>query len=157
MFVDVWQLGFLLATLQIEGVEASKAGLAQEIIALKREAARLNTPSTYAKCAKAQRQANAKEKELAALSNAKKTWADHVALGCAWGKVRVHGTPFLHAVPCKGKVLGRKRIQTLLSHMHGSYVPVLLCVHTDGCCGGRWCGSVEAACGASATGHGLAL
>ncbi|GFR46624.1 hypothetical protein Agub_g8229, partial [Astrephomene gubernaculifera] len=42
-----------------------RAQLTAEITFLRREAAKLNTPSTYAKCAKFQRLANAKEKELA--------------------------------------------------------------------------------------------
>lgn len=41
--------------------------LLAEIATLRREAERFNTPSTYFKCAKLQRQANAKEKELQAL------------------------------------------------------------------------------------------
>lgn len=40
--------------------------LMQEIAALRQEAERYNNPATYVKCAKLQRTANAKEKELAA-------------------------------------------------------------------------------------------
>jgi hypothetical protein len=39
----------------------------QEIASLRRQAEAFNNPSTYVKCAKFQRLANAKEKELAAL------------------------------------------------------------------------------------------
>lgn len=39
----------------------------REIASLRRQAETLNTPSTYAKCAKLQRLANAKEQELSAL------------------------------------------------------------------------------------------
>mmetsp|Transcript_41021 Transcript_41021/g.131158 ORF Transcript_41021/g.131158 Transcript_41021/m.131158 type:complete len:150 (+) Transcript_41021:750-1199(+) len=47
------------------GARARK--LRQEIAALRRKAAPLNNPSTFSQAAKLQRQANAKEKELAAL------------------------------------------------------------------------------------------
>ncbi|GBF97161.1 hypothetical protein Rsub_10348 [Raphidocelis subcapitata] len=40
---------------------------AREIASLRRQAETFNAPSTYAKCAKLQRLANAKEQELAAL------------------------------------------------------------------------------------------
>ncbi|KAI8471460.1 MAG: hypothetical protein J3K34DRAFT_233072 [Monoraphidium minutum] len=43
------------------------ARLAREIASLRRQAEVLNTPSTYAKCAKLQRLANAKEQELSSL------------------------------------------------------------------------------------------
>ncbi|KAG2437408.1 hypothetical protein HXX76_006060 [Chlamydomonas incerta] len=49
---------------------ARRARLNAEIGYLRRESAKLNTPATYAKCAKFQRLANAKEKEVAELSAA---------------------------------------------------------------------------------------
>ncbi|KAG2453089.1 hypothetical protein HYH02_002421 [Chlamydomonas schloesseri] len=49
---------------------ARRARLNAEIGYLRRESAKLNAPATYAKCAKFQRLANAKEKELAELSAA---------------------------------------------------------------------------------------
>jgi len=48
-------------------LQQHKARLAREIASLRRQAETFNTPSTYAKCAKLQRLANAKEQELAAL------------------------------------------------------------------------------------------
>ncbi|GLC41915.1 hypothetical protein PLESTB_001047100 [Pleodorina starrii] len=45
-----------------------RAQLTAEIAFLRREAAKLNNPSTYARCAKYQRLANAKDKELAELN-----------------------------------------------------------------------------------------
>ncbi|EFJ43340.1 hypothetical protein VOLCADRAFT_119133 [Volvox carteri f. nagariensis] len=45
-----------------------RAKLTAEIAFLRREAAKLNTPSTYARCAKYQRLANAKDKDLADLN-----------------------------------------------------------------------------------------
>ena len=48
-------------------VQQHKARLAREIASLRRQAEAFNAPSTYAKCAKLQRLANAKEQELAAL------------------------------------------------------------------------------------------
>eukprot|EP00878_Enallax_costatus_P024432 GHUV01026070.1.p1 GENE.GHUV01026070.1~~GHUV01026070.1.p1 ORF type:complete len:165 (+),score=21.56 GHUV01026070.1:150-644(+) len=48
-------------------VHQHKTRLALEIAALRKQAEQFNTPSTYVKCAKFQRLANAKEKELAAL------------------------------------------------------------------------------------------
>ncbi|KAG2487180.1 hypothetical protein HYH03_014158 [Edaphochlamys debaryana] len=47
---------------------ARRAQLTAEVTLLRREAAKLNTPATYARCAKLQRLANAKDKELAELS-----------------------------------------------------------------------------------------
>ena len=68
------------------------------IAELRREAARYNTPSTYAKCAKAQRQANAKEKELAALhAPAQASWEDKVARAAS--TLQVSGAPEMQA-PC---------------------------------------------------------
>ncbi|KXZ54154.1 hypothetical protein GPECTOR_5g252 [Gonium pectorale] len=46
---------------------ARRSQLTAEIAHLRREAAKLNTPSTYAKCARFQRLANAKDKELSEL------------------------------------------------------------------------------------------
>lgn len=54
-------------TQQTGFVQQHKARLAREIASLRRQAEALNAPSTYAKCAKLQRLANAKEQELAAL------------------------------------------------------------------------------------------
>lgn len=48
-------------------VHQHKTRLALEIASLRKQAEQFNTPSTYVKCAKFQRLANAKEKELAAL------------------------------------------------------------------------------------------
>ncbi|GIL69807.1 hypothetical protein Vretimale_10145 [Volvox reticuliferus] len=45
-----------------------RAQLTAEISFLRREASKLNTPSTYARCAKYQRLANAKDRELAELN-----------------------------------------------------------------------------------------
>eukprot|EP00879_Flechtneria_rotunda_P028519 GHRR01030644.1.p1 GENE.GHRR01030644.1~~GHRR01030644.1.p1 ORF type:complete len:117 (+),score=32.27 GHRR01030644.1:126-476(+) len=52
-------------------VHQHKARLIMEIAELRRQAEAFNTPSTYVKCAKFQRLANAKEKELAALQEHK--------------------------------------------------------------------------------------
>jgi hypothetical protein len=48
-------------------LQQHKARLAREIASLRRQAEAVNTPATYAKCAKLQRLANAKEQELGAL------------------------------------------------------------------------------------------
>ena len=48
-------------------LQEHKARLALEIASLRRQAEAFNSPSTYVKCAKFQRLANAKEKELSAL------------------------------------------------------------------------------------------
>lgn len=48
-------------------IHQHKTRLSLEIAALRKQAEQFNTPSTYVKCAKFQRLANAKEKELAAL------------------------------------------------------------------------------------------
>jgi hypothetical protein len=62
---------WLLLRSKIGFVHQHKMRLAQEIASLRKEAAVFNTPSTYVKCAKFQRLANAKEKELAALQEHK--------------------------------------------------------------------------------------
>lgn len=48
-------------------IHQHKTRLVLEIAALRKQAEQFNTPSTYVKCAKYQRLANAKEKELASL------------------------------------------------------------------------------------------
>ena len=53
--------------LQMGFVQQHKARLAAEISSLRKQADLYNNPATYAKCAKFQRLANAKEKELAGL------------------------------------------------------------------------------------------
>lgn len=55
---------------QAHQLGARTARLLREVGELRREAARLNQPSTFAKSAKAQRLAAAKERELAALHEA---------------------------------------------------------------------------------------
>lgn len=60
-------LRWLLLRSKIGFVHQHKTRLALEIASLRREAATYNTPATYVKCAKLQRLANAKEKELASL------------------------------------------------------------------------------------------
>ena len=55
--------------------------LISSIAELRKEAAKNNTPATYAKCAKCQRQINANEKALAALEAAdgsKQAWHNRV-------------------------------------------------------------------------------
>lgn len=56
------------ASSQSHRAGSARLRLTQEIALLRREAAKHNTPSTYAQCAKLQRAANAKEKELAKLA-----------------------------------------------------------------------------------------
>ncbi len=70
-----------------------RAQLSAELAFLKREAVKLNTPSTYAKCAKYQRLANSKEKELKELSapGAVPTVPERLVLLCNTGKVRQDG------------------------------------------------------------------
>lgn len=65
--------------LQVGKLEASRAQLCAEIAFLRREASRLNHPATFSKCAKLQRMANAKEKELAALGSVPTTRAYRIA------------------------------------------------------------------------------
>lgn len=78
--------------LQMEALGSQQATLQREIQELRREAARLNTPSTYAKCAKAQRMANAKEKELAALqAQGQPSWQQRAVGYMGYAKVRAHG------------------------------------------------------------------
>jgi hypothetical protein len=75
--------------LQSERRGNAKNTLIWEISELKREAARNNTPSTFAKAVKAQRAAAQKEKELAALMQDKaKTWEDKAAWGLSTAQVR---------------------------------------------------------------------
>ncbi len=64
---------------QLHTADALKWMLSREIADLKREAARYNTPSMFAKCAKCQRQIAAKEKQLSALDADKSpSWQDGV-------------------------------------------------------------------------------
>lgn len=61
--------------------QTKRSQLLSEIAELRRESEKHNTPSQYAKCAKYQRQANAKEKELASLgSQAEMTLQDKVLM-----------------------------------------------------------------------------
>ncbi len=66
--------------MQLQEVDTKRDALVKDISDLKKEAARLNTPSTYAKCAKCQRQVNAKEKQLSVLGEATggSAWQDKV-------------------------------------------------------------------------------
>lgn len=71
-------------------LQQHKARLAREIASLRREAEALNTPSTYAKCAKLQRLANAKEQELSSLQqHGESDMRARIAAGMATAKVRV--------------------------------------------------------------------
>lgn len=76
--------------MQLQALETSKWELVHAISSLRKEAAKLNTPSTYAKCAKCQRQMNAKEKQLAeiAITSTAKTWEDDVQRAAGICKVR---------------------------------------------------------------------
>lgn len=67
-----------------------RAQLSTEIAFLRREAAKLNTPSTYAKCAKYQRLAAIKEKQLAELNSGRAVpgMGERIALLCRTLKVR---------------------------------------------------------------------
>lgn len=76
----------------MQAATAKKSYLVKEIAALRKEAAKLNTPSTYAKCAKYQRLANNKEKELAKLdSTAAPAWHGQVDKAVGTMQVRMHG------------------------------------------------------------------
>jgi hypothetical protein len=80
---------WLLLRSKIGFVHQHKMRLAQEIASLRKEAAAFNTPSTYVKCAKFQRLANAKEKELAALQEHKdSSLQDKIDAVVATAKVR---------------------------------------------------------------------
>lgn len=78
-----------LSALQAAVTGYRRAQLSAELAFLKREAVKLNTPSTYAKCAKYQRLANSKEKELKELSapGAVPTVPERLVLLCNSGKV----------------------------------------------------------------------
>ena len=78
--------------LQLLQQDVLRDDLVRSITELKREAARYNTPATYAQCAKYQRQINAKEKQLAALESAgasKSAWEDRVIKVVSSCKVRM--------------------------------------------------------------------
>ncbi len=62
--------------LQSGFLQQHRLRLALEISSLRRQAEALNSPNTYVKCAKYQRLANAKEKELAALDQGQATGAN---------------------------------------------------------------------------------
>jgi hypothetical protein len=80
---------WLLLRSKIGFVHQHKMRLAQEIASLRKEAAAFNTPSTYVKCAKFQRLANAKEKELTALQEHKdSSLQDKIDAAVATAKVR---------------------------------------------------------------------
>eukprot|EP00798_Chlamydomonas_sp_ICE-L_P013663 gene13663-19551_t len=58
---------WLITRNQLQSKASLKAQLIADIAELRKEATRLNAPATFASCAKCQRQANAKEKQLNAL------------------------------------------------------------------------------------------
>ena len=92
--------GFWLQLLQ---QDVLRDDLVRSITELKREAARYNTPATYAKCAKCQRQINAKEKQLAALELAgasKSAWEDRVIKVLSSCKVRTLKQAILRQAVC---------------------------------------------------------
>mmetsp|Transcript_39700 Transcript_39700/g.88210 ORF Transcript_39700/g.88210 Transcript_39700/m.88210 type:complete len:203 (+) Transcript_39700:100-708(+) len=60
-------VSWLVTRNNLQRVAAQRARLLNEISSLRKQAAKLNTPSTYAKCAKCQRLAATKERELTGL------------------------------------------------------------------------------------------
>jgi hypothetical protein len=72
-------------------VQLHQVRLTQEISELRKQAEALNAPATYAKCAKYQRLALAKERELASLQTNSKQTAS-AALAVALSAVQVRGT-----------------------------------------------------------------
>lgn len=122
---------------QAQQLDGRKARLVAEIGELRREAQRHSTPSTFAKCAKAQRAAAAKEKELGALAGAGggaappwqwhgRPWQDQVLLASRVLQVRARcqrscataRSSSCRATPPHGEHVARARARACMSSPH---------------------------------------